>query len=88
MITTEFYQRFGTKTATLIWFGSWMQGTAYQQSDIDLAIEYSKVISQTEIVAFKEWLDELPTLYSIDLVEFNKANTRLKTEIKKYGKIL
>ncbi|RKZ36024.1 MAG: nucleotidyltransferase domain-containing protein [Gammaproteobacteria bacterium] len=86
-IAEECHRRFGDEV-TLIWFGSWIKGNAYKQSDIDLAIEYRDKLNQIEIVAFKNWLEELPTLYSIDFVEINKANHLLKTEIKQYGKIL
>jgi predicted nucleotidyltransferase len=86
-ISQEFHHRFADK-ATLIWFGSWVKGTAYQQSDIDLAIEHHGKLTQKEIVAFRDWLDEFPTLYSIDLVEQEKANDLLKQEIGQYGKSL
>ncbi|HAI68655.1 MAG TPA: nucleotidyltransferase domain-containing protein [Gammaproteobacteria bacterium] len=86
-IAQEFYHRFADK-ANLIWFGSWVKGTAYQQSDIDLAIEHHGKLTEKEIVAFRDWLDEFPTLYSIDLVELEKANDLLKQEIGQYGKRL
>ncbi len=86
-ISQEFHRRFADK-ATLIWFGSWVKGTAYQQSDIDLAIEHQGQLTQKEIVAFREWLDDFPTLYTIDLVELETANNLLKQEIKQYGKQL
>jgi predicted nucleotidyltransferase len=57
-------------SASLIWFGSWIKGTAYQQSDIDLAIEHDgKKLNQKDLVAFRNWLDDFPTLYHIDLVD-------------------
>jgi len=86
-IVEECHRRFGDKVS-LIWFGSWMKGNAYLQSDIDLAIEYHVELNKTEIVSFKNWIDDLPTLYSIDLVEINKANQLLKAEIRRYGKKL
>ncbi len=86
-IVEECRRRFGDKV-TLIWFGSWIKGNAYKQSDIDLAIKYHEKLNQTEIIAFRSWLYNLPTLYSIDLVEMNKANRSLITEIEQYGKKL
>jgi len=85
-ISQEFHHRFADR-ATLIWFGSWVKGTAIRQSDIDLAIEHHG-LTKKEIVAFRDWLEEFPTLYSIDLVELEKANDLLKQEIKQYGKLL
>ncbi len=86
-ITQECQRRFDDK-ATLIWFGSWIKGTAYQQSDIDLAIEHHGKLTQKEILAFINWLNDFPTLYSIDLVEMKIASEALKKEIKRYGKKL
>jgi predicted nucleotidyltransferase len=86
-ISQEFHHRFADK-GTLIWFGSWVKGPAIRQSDIDLAIEHHGKLTQKEIVAFRDWLEEFPTLYSIDLVELGKANDLLKQEIKKDGILL
>ena len=86
-ITEECHRRFDDK-ATLIWFGSWIKGTAYQQSDIDLAIEHHGKLTQKEIVAFRNWLDDFMTLYSIDLVDMKVASKSLIKEIKRYGKKL
>ena len=86
-ITEECHRRFDDK-ATLIWFGSWIKGTAYQQSDIDLAIEHHGKLTQKEIVAFRNWLDDFMTLYSIDLVDMKVAGESLTKEIKRYGKRL
>jgi predicted nucleotidyltransferase len=80
-------QQFDNK-AILIWFGSWVKGNARLQSDIDLAIDYHSDISQADKLAFYDWLDELPTLYHIDLVELQYADANLKTEIMRYGKKL
>jgi predicted nucleotidyltransferase len=86
-ITEECHHRFGNK-ATLIWFGSWIKGTAYPQSDIDLAIEHHGKLTQKEIVAFRNWLDDFMTLYTIDLVDMKVAGESLTKEIKRYGKRL
>jgi len=86
-IAKECRDRFGDKV-TLIWFGSWVKGNAYKESDIDLAIEYHDQLEQTDIIAFRNWLDELPTLYSIDLVDNYESNRRLKAEIERDGKRL
>jgi len=86
-IAEEFDRRFHSR-ANLIWFGSWMKGTARPHSDIDLAIEYHGILAEKDLNAFRSWLDDLPTLYRIDLVDMNSAGEKLKAEIKRYGKIL
>jgi predicted nucleotidyltransferase len=86
-ISTEFNHRFQGK-ANLIWFGSWIKGNAYPQSDIDLAIEYNEELNSQELTHFRNWLDDFPTLYRIDLVDMKSASDLLKQEIKRYGQRL
>ena len=86
-IAKEFYQRF-KKPIALYWFGSWMKGTATITSDIDLAIKHSELIEPEKLLEFRNWLDDLSTLYSIDLVEFEKCDTKLQQEINRFGKLL
>lgn len=86
-IAKQCQRQFGNKV-TLIWFGSWVKGSARLQSDIDLAIEYQTDVTQADILAFYEWLEAFPTLYHIDLVELHCADAGLKAEIMRYGKKL
>jgi len=86
-ISAEFNRRFQGK-ANLIWFGSWIKGNAYRQSDIDLAIEPVDELTQQELTAFRDWLDDFPTLYRIDLVDMKTASELLKQEINQYGQRL
>lgn len=86
-ISKKFNEIF-TNTATLIWFGSWVKGDAYKQSDIDLAIKSNKKLSNNKVLKFKEYLSDFPTLYKIDLVDMNYTNKLLSEEITKYGKKL
>ena len=86
-ISAKFNRRFQGK-ANLIWFGSWIKGNAYLQSDIDLAIEPVDELTQQELTAFRDWLDDFPTLYRIDLVDMKTASELLKQEITRYGQRL
>lgn len=86
-IGAEFKHRFGNEP-NLILFGSWMKGTAKKQSDIDLAIECKASLRTNDLMAFRDWIDELPTLYSIDLVDMEYADESLIKEINQYGKVL
>ncbi len=86
-ISQEFHQNFAGE-AILIWFGSWIKGDAYLQSDIDLAIKYEKRIDSRKIVKFRHYLDSLPTLYKIELIDMDSVGELLKSEIDRYGKIL
>ena len=85
-ISKEFYKIFA-KNATLIWFGSWVKGNAYAQSDIDLAIQHQQSDNK-KILLFQTYLSNFPTLYKIDLIDVNNTNRLLKEEIYKYGRVL
>jgi predicted nucleotidyltransferase len=74
--------------ASLIWFGSWVRGDAYLQSDIDLAINHNKLLNKEQMLKFWQYVDEFPTLYKIDLVDIANADSSLKQQIFKDGKVL
>ena len=61
------------------------------QSDIDLAIKSDQQLDSKKLSTFRQYLDEFPTLYKVDLVDLvdmRDAGELLKTEIERYGKIL
>ena len=63
-------------------FGSRAKGTATERSDIDIAVSG---IPDTENL--REELDNLPTLYTIDLVNLDECGNQLLLEdIRKYGR--
>jgi len=66
----------------VILYGSWAKGTAMDRSDIDLAF----VGSNIDLDLIREVLDQLDTLYKIDVVDLNTCNnSRLIKEIEKDG---
>jgi predicted nucleotidyltransferase len=71
--------------ATVIWFGSWVAGRAAPHSDIDLAISSPHGINPIRYARLADWIDELPTLYSVDLVNLHEASPRLRGEIASQG---
>ena len=70
---------------TVIWFGSWVRGNASPHSDIDLAISSPSLIHPEKIAMLRDWIDDLPTLFSIDLIDLNEASPIIVDEIKRYG---
>jgi len=66
-------------------FGSRAKHDANPKSDIDLCI-YSLEMTAKEFIKLKIELDELPILYKIDIVHFEKSNDELKKNIEKDGK--
>ena len=72
----------------VIWFGSWPQGKARPHSDIDVAISTGAPISPECMGTLQEAVDEMPTLYEIDIVDLNATGPKLRDEILRYGERL
>lgn len=63
-------------------FGSRAKGTATARSDFDFA-----VAGASDFEALEEAIDEIPTLYSFDIVNMDTCkNDLLLEEIKGYGR--
>lgn len=68
--------------STVILFGSRAKGTARERSDFDIAVSGVEQFDSLE-----EELEELPTLYKIDLVNLDTCENRLLLEdIRQYGR--
>lgn len=69
-------------SSTVILFGSRAKGTATERSDIDIAVS-----GIPDAENLREELDNLPTLYTIDLVNLDECGNQLLLEdIRKYGR--
>lgn len=63
-------------------FGSRAKGTAHERSDFDIAVSGVK-----DIEDLKEQIEQIPTLYSFDIVNLEECeNQLLKEEIALYGR--
>lgn len=63
-------------------FGSRAKGTAHEKSDFDLAVS-----GVQDIEELREQMDEIPTLYSFDVVDLDTCtNQLLKEDIAQYGR--
>ena len=54
-------------------FGSRAAGSATERSDIDIGIEGPAPVPRSALAAIHEELEEAPTLYSIDVVDFRRV---------------
>ena len=70
---------------SVIWFGSWIRGNASPHSDIDLAVISPNPIEPVKLAGLRQWIDDLPTLFSIDLVNLDDAAPQLVNEILNLG---
>lgn len=78
--TAKFCRDFGAKKVIL--FGSRAKGTALERSDIDIAVSGVK-----EVDLLIQEIEELPTLYSVDIVNMDDCTNELLLEdIRQYGR--
>lgn len=59
-------------------FGSRAQGTAHERSDIDIGIEGPGPVPLEALSAIQEELDEAPTLYTIEVVDFTRVPEKFR----------
>lgn len=78
--TARLCRNFGAKEVIL--YGSRAKGTARERSDIDVA-----VAGVNNFDELREQVEELPTLYSVDLVNMDTCRNQLLLEdIRQYGR--
>ena len=79
-VMTEIIQRcrlYGAQK--IILYGSRAKGTATERSDIDIAVSG---VASHEILDLQENLEEIPTLYTIDLVDLDTCQNQLLLEVE------
>jgi predicted nucleotidyltransferase len=76
------------ESTEVIWFGSWPRRRALPHSDIDLAISIGTPIPLERMALLHDAVDNIATLYQIDLVDLNTAGPGLREEVLKYGERL
>jgi len=68
----------------VFFFGSRVKSDNFPRSDIDIGIEGPDEISAKTKLEIEEELDNLPTLYKFDLVDFKKVSAEFKKEALKH----
>lgn len=79
-----FSRHLDLKRYKVFYFGSRIEGTALDRSDIDVGIEGPGSISPDRQFLLKEELERIPTLYSFDLVDFKSVSPQFKKHAKKH----
>jgi predicted nucleotidyltransferase len=59
-------------------FGSRATGSAGERSDIDIGIEGPAPVSRAVLAAIHDELEEAPTLYTIDVVDFTRVPEKFR----------
>lgn len=62
----------------IFFFGSRVEGTHDEHSDIDIGIEGPEKIPHSTLAKIQESVNELPILYSIDMVDFKRVSPDFK----------
>lgn len=60
----------GDPVYRVVLFGSWAQGAARERSDVDIGIDGPTPVDPVTLQEIREACERLPTLYTIDLVDF------------------
>lgn len=67
----------------IFFFGSRVKGDNFPRADVDIGIEGPKEIPIEIKLKIEEEIDELPTLYKFDIVDFKKVPEDFKKEALK-----
>src|SRR5215469_6006059 len=59
-------------------FGSRAAGSATERSDIDIGIEGPAPVPRAALAAIHEALEEAPTLYTIDVLDFRRVSENFR----------
>jgi predicted nucleotidyltransferase len=59
-------------------FGSRAAGSAGERSDIDIGIEGPAPVPHVALAAIRDELDQAPTLYTIDTVDFTRVPEKFR----------
>jgi predicted nucleotidyltransferase len=66
----------------VFFFGSRVRGDNFEVSDIDIGIDGGEISPEIKMDIVEE-IDNLPTLYTFDVVDFNKVSEDFKKEALK-----
>ncbi|MCL1881886.1 MAG: nucleotidyltransferase domain-containing protein [Oscillospiraceae bacterium] len=81
-LVTTLCKNHGVSSVTL--FGSRATGKAVERSDIDIAVTGDSV----DLISLENKIEELPTLFAVNIVDFDKCSESLRKDIELYGKLL
>jgi predicted nucleotidyltransferase len=76
--------RLGPETKVL-WFGSWVQGTAVERSDVDLGIDTGSAVEGAKRARLEEDIEALPTLRGIDIVDLWSVAPEFRARVLREG---
>ena len=72
----------------LFFFGSRVNGTNNERSDIDVDIEGHRRITSEKFLAIQEEIENIPTLYKIDVIDFQRITSEFREIASKHIEII
>ena len=67
----------------VFFFGSRVRGDNFERADIDLGIDGPEELSPSIKLKIEQEIENLPTLYKIDVVDFKKVSDKFKKQALK-----
>jgi predicted nucleotidyltransferase len=67
------------------WFGSWPRGKARPHSDIDIGLMAAAPLALAAMARLREAIEDLPTLYSVDIVDLGVVREELRASVVRHG---
>lgn len=72
----------------VFFFGSRVTGKGDERSDIDVGIEGQTPLPARALLDIQEDIENLPTLYKIDVVDFSRLDERFKKVAKEHSEVI
>lgn len=76
------------RTHKVFFFGSRVSGGGNERSDIDIGIEGPQEIPLELLGRIREGIENLPTLYKIEIVDFNTASNEFREVALQHTEVL
>ncbi len=86
-VAVEVHRRLGPGVR-VYWFGSWVDGRPEPGSDIDLAVEAPQPIPHDRMAELRTWANDLPTLYTVDLLDLGEVGATPRERVLRTGRPL
>lgn len=72
----------------LFFFGSRVSGKGDERSDVDVGIEGPERIPSAAFLDIQEEVENLPTLYKVEIVDFSRVDERFKKVAKEHIEVI
>jgi len=78
----------GDPSFRVLLFGSWAEGTARPQSDIDIAIDATAPVDPKHLAEIRDACDGMATLFTIDLVDLAQTSLQFREGVRRKAEVI